>query len=168
MRGRGAETRPAGQKPSGGNVQATRPRSFMRCASLTCAQPWLLQRQLRVLPLVLRPAATDSLPSDVVLVILRKLAAQDPLALFRVTCASAPFYRAAAANPEVWEEAYCVTQKKINPPCSFNHKCRGCTFRTRILSRMAEEDAAAGFRYHLSVILRAEEVVKRWIKPAGL
>lgn len=40
----------------------------------------------------------ESLPGDVLLVILRKLAVQDPLSLLRVTHALAPLYCAAAEN----------------------------------------------------------------------
>lgn len=55
----------------------------------------------------LRPAAAmDCLPSDVVLLILRKLAVQDPLSLLRATCALAPFHRGAAVDPEVWKRAF--------------------------------------------------------------
>lgn len=45
----------------------------------------------------------DHLPSDVVLFILRKLAAGGSISLLR---ALAPFHRAAAENPEIWKEAF--------------------------------------------------------------
>lgn len=48
----------------------------------------------------------EYLPTDVLLIILQKLAAQDPLSLLRTTCATARFYRVAGDNPGVWKEAF--------------------------------------------------------------
>lgn len=48
----------------------------------------------------------DTLPNDVILIILRKLASGDPLSLLLATCASAPFQKAAADNPEIWKTAF--------------------------------------------------------------
>lgn len=48
----------------------------------------------------------ERLPGDLLLVILRKLAALDPLSLFRSTCTFAPLHRAAGANPDVWKKAF--------------------------------------------------------------
>lgn len=48
----------------------------------------------------------DALSGDVVLVILRKLAAEDPLSLLRATCVLAPFHRVAAENREIWKVAF--------------------------------------------------------------
>lgn len=48
----------------------------------------------------------EHLPADVILVILHKLAWQDPPSLLRATCATAPFHRTAAQHPNFWKEAF--------------------------------------------------------------
>lgn len=48
----------------------------------------------------------EDLPGDVLLVLLRKLAAQDPVSLLRATCASKLFHRATEENPVLWKEAF--------------------------------------------------------------
>lgn len=48
----------------------------------------------------------ESLPSDVLLVILRKIAAQDPVSLLRATCTSKLLHRAIEDNPFIWKEAF--------------------------------------------------------------
>lgn len=48
-------------------------------------------------------AGMDRLPSDLILVILHKLAL-DPLSLLRSTCTLAPLYRVTAENPKFWKE----------------------------------------------------------------
>lgn len=55
----------------------------------------------------------DTLPGDVVFVILRKLATDDPLSLLRATCVLAPFHRVAAENREIWKEAFLGSHQEL-------------------------------------------------------
>lgn len=48
----------------------------------------------------------EALPGDVVLLLLHKLAVQDPLSLVRATYALASFYRVAEATPSIWKQAF--------------------------------------------------------------
>lgn len=50
--------------------------------------------------------AMEDLPSDVVQLVIHKLATQDPASLLSMTCACASFHREAEANPSVWREAF--------------------------------------------------------------
>lgn len=48
----------------------------------------------------------DRLPSDVILLIVHRLAVQDPLSLVPATCALAPFHRVLEEIPSMWREAF--------------------------------------------------------------
>lgn len=48
----------------------------------------------------------DTLPSDVLLVIVHKLATQDPLALLTATCACKAFFCVIKDNPGVWKDLF--------------------------------------------------------------
>lgn len=48
----------------------------------------------------------ESLPNDVVLVVLHKLAIQDPRSLLRATCACKMFHREAENNRVIWKDAF--------------------------------------------------------------
>ncbi|GAQ84613.1 hypothetical protein KFL_001970140 [Klebsormidium nitens] len=48
----------------------------------------------------------EDLPSDLLLIVLRKLAAQDPISLLRATCACKLILRVTEENPIVWKEAF--------------------------------------------------------------
>lgn len=58
-------------------------------------------------------AGMERLPDELLLVILHKLAALDPLSLLRISCALAPFYRVAAENPDLWKEAFCGSTNEV-------------------------------------------------------
>lgn len=51
----------------------------------------------------------------VVVVLLYKLAVQDPLSLLRATCALASFYRAGEETPSIWKEAFYGSDSKHEP-----------------------------------------------------
>ncbi|GAQ89796.1 hypothetical protein KFL_005630090 [Klebsormidium nitens] len=48
----------------------------------------------------------EGLPNDALLLVLNKLAVQDPPSLLRVICAVKPLYGLAKANPNIWKKAF--------------------------------------------------------------
>lgn len=90
----------------------------------------------------------ERLLSDLILVVLRKLAVLDALALLQSTCALAPLYRVAAENPSVWKDAFCH---------GFSTNLRGCLqsdqYPSEVFAKMDEEVEALG-GYRLLLIAR--------------
>lgn len=127
---------------------ATRPLTSAICARTHkfVARPQIkLAQKLSSVALKLLEAM-ERIPGDVILMILRKLAVQDPLSLLKATCVCRLLYHQAEKNSYLWKEAFLGGKARLEEHAGED-------------DRMEAEIMALGGYKHL--------VIARWVKPAG-